>query len=530
MSQVVLSEHFRCAEEIIRFSNEQFYDRRLVPLRLPTKSQRLSPSLVDVRVPDGAKVGKTNEKEADEIVRLIQDFTLSPSQTTSPRSIGVISLVGDEQSRLIRGRLLDVLGPHLMARHSVLVGDPPSFQGAERDVVYLSMVCSRGSVPTQNQLMHFQRANVAMSRARDRCVLVRSIDIHEIPNDTDSKLPIIEFFMSATAGGGWDDMEDDASGVTNRDIQQKTRTLLSNLLSSRGFTVRDMGVVWKGGLSIEQGDSDKRAALFIDCCGESNHEWQSGFNQQKAIERVGWNCMRVDAFSLLYNHKACFRNIKKFLGGLGIVEPILRDGEADVIEDEDMDVVEGEASDDHSESEEVEDNVGSDSGDHAVSVSSEDDISGAFSNSAKTTPKVVVSEQVDTNIAVDPSNFGQIVDLSFLGGASKENPKGQGPSNAESDDSETRPARGNRSRQRERPESLSNSDGDYQDDASDSSLNARASKRRRYKRLDKYSRDGRWVPGHNKEPQASDDEDWPGKDETQTTSDPVDDEENEFES
>jgi len=140
--QVVLSEHFRCAEEIIAFSNEQFYDDKLVPLRLPTASERLSPSIVDVRI-DGVKSGKVNQREADKIVELIKELLSEPDVDILNRSIGVISLVGDEQARIIRGRLLDSIGPERMARHNILVGDPPSFQGAERDVIFLSMVCSR---------------------------------------------------------------------------------------------------------------------------------------------------------------------------------------------------------------------------------------------------------------------------------------------------------------------------------------------------------------------------------------------------
>lgn len=103
-----------------------------MPLRLPKKSERITPSIVDVRVRDGSKVGKINEREAEEIVRRVE-VIVSGAISISHRSIGIISLMGDEQSRLIRGRLLDAIGPHLMARHDVLVGDPPAFQGAERD-------------------------------------------------------------------------------------------------------------------------------------------------------------------------------------------------------------------------------------------------------------------------------------------------------------------------------------------------------------------------------------------------------------
>ena len=132
-----MNEHFRSASEIIAFSNSQFYDDQLVPLRLPKKSERISPSIVDVKVQDGKKEGKTNVKEAEEIVRRVEAIV---TDSTCGRSIGIISLLGNEQSRLIRGRLLDAIGPHLMARHDVLVGDPPAFQGAERDSMYTFMI------------------------------------------------------------------------------------------------------------------------------------------------------------------------------------------------------------------------------------------------------------------------------------------------------------------------------------------------------------------------------------------------------
>jgi AAA domain len=132
--RVVLNEHFRCEANIISFCNTHFYDGQLVPLRLPMQSERITPSLVDVKVPGGVKHGKTNEQEAEEILRRVGAIVSDPH--SSRRTIGVISLMGDEQSRLIRGRLLDSLGPQIMSKHDVLVGDPPAFQGTERDSTF----------------------------------------------------------------------------------------------------------------------------------------------------------------------------------------------------------------------------------------------------------------------------------------------------------------------------------------------------------------------------------------------------------
>jgi superfamily I DNA and/or RNA helicase len=101
-------------------------------MRLPTKSERISPSIMDVRVRNGRKIGKSNKEEAKAIIEHVRGI-VSNSSDDRPRSIGIISLMGSEQSQIIRSGLLEVIGPQQMARHNVLVGDPPTFQGAERD-------------------------------------------------------------------------------------------------------------------------------------------------------------------------------------------------------------------------------------------------------------------------------------------------------------------------------------------------------------------------------------------------------------
>lgn len=107
-------------------------------MRLPTKSERISPSILDVRVPNGKKIGKSNKEEADAIIKHIAEIT-SKSSKDNPRSIGIISLMGAEQSQLIRSGLLEAIGPHEVARHDILVGDPPTFQGTERDSKYIML-------------------------------------------------------------------------------------------------------------------------------------------------------------------------------------------------------------------------------------------------------------------------------------------------------------------------------------------------------------------------------------------------------
>ncbi|MGO8975289.1 MAG: AAA domain-containing protein, partial [Steroidobacteraceae bacterium] len=137
--RLMLKEHFRCVEPIIRFSM-QFYPEKMLPLRIPAAHERLDPPLVDIYVPHGVrgKNRKINTVEADIIVDEITALTGRPDMRS--RTIGVISLVGAEQAEHIRARLSDSIGEEIIQRHAILCGDSATFQGSERDIVYLSMV------------------------------------------------------------------------------------------------------------------------------------------------------------------------------------------------------------------------------------------------------------------------------------------------------------------------------------------------------------------------------------------------------
>ena len=458
--QVVLREHFRCAPEIINFSNELFYDDRLIPLRLPTSSERLNPSLMDVRV-KGTKDGKVNEKECDTIVEMIQDFVRKSDSDTFPRSIGVISLMGDEQSRLIRGRLLDALGPQKYKEHDMLVGDPPTFQGAERDIIFLSMVCSPGRVPTQSQLMYAQRANVALSRARDRMVLVRSIDGSHIPSGDDIKLPIIEFFSGAAND---DDENDDNEPVPKLkdgglfSFRLQAQSLLERMLRSKGYSVRSMGIVWNDAICVEDKESGTRAAVCLECAGETMEEWSRLVKQQKSIERVGWKTFRVDGLSFLVDCPAMFKSVEKFLRDVA-VEPLHEEEVIEQIEEVELDDIAEEE-----EAVPIDLEPGAAINDDEIVVISSEGEDDDSSLEGKRNRGIQAVEEVDVKVEddnVDPSQYGDVANLAFLRGSEDFEDE------ADIVDDPYHPDGGSRSRKTRRTEPINVDSGN--DDSSDGS-------------------------------------------------------------
>ena len=132
---IVLREHFRCMPEIIQFSNDLCYASNGTPLD-PLRAypaNRLQP-LVLRHVAEGYRIGGTqnaqNPPEADAVVGQIEACVKDPRY--AGRTMGVISLQGEGQAKLIEQRLLKTLDPEVIEERRLICGDAYAFQGDER--------------------------------------------------------------------------------------------------------------------------------------------------------------------------------------------------------------------------------------------------------------------------------------------------------------------------------------------------------------------------------------------------------------
>ena len=177
-NSVMLKEHFRCVPAIIEFSKREFYEHEIRPLRIPKRSERLDPPLIDVLVNGGFRHGKVNEPEARAIVAEIESIIEDPA--TAARSIGVVTLLGNEQAKLIDDLVRRRVPAHEIVERRIRIGEPSVFQGRESDIMLVSMVLARGDRGLPKSTLFEQRFNVASSRARDRMILFRSIEETEV--------------------------------------------------------------------------------------------------------------------------------------------------------------------------------------------------------------------------------------------------------------------------------------------------------------------------------------------------------------
>jgi len=303
----MLNEHFRCAEPIIRFSF-QFYTQEIVPLRIPKDSERLDPPLVDVFVANGKRdARKVNRAEAVAIADEIKGLVSDPAY--HDRTIGVVTLLGWEQAAEIQKLLLERLGEDAFVRHRIACGDAATFQGNERDIMFVSMVASPGKATAQTARLFEQRFNVALSRARDRMYLFRSVSLEHLSNDRDLKRKVISHFEEPMVGT----LEVDQ----NRPESDFEREFLRRIVNL-GYRVTPQ--VRVGDFRIDlvvEGESNRRLAVELD--GDMYHQdWLHDWHRQKQMERVGWTFWRCWASSFYLDPDHCVADLVGTLDEMGI--------------------------------------------------------------------------------------------------------------------------------------------------------------------------------------------------------------------
>lgn len=322
---VMLREHFRCVEPIIRFSMQFYRPEPLVPLRVPTPLERLDPPLVDIYLPDGRRTGdKINHREAEVIVEEVRRIVDTPELARIEpldrwRTIGVVSLIGNKQAHLVYKMLLSKLGEDVMLRHRISCGDSATFQGNEKDIIFLSMIADPKHKQSQTAAHFEQRFNVALSRARDRMVLVRSVRIDELkPNDLKAK--VLRHFqdpMGSEIPPAAPHQANEAHGGTSaldvllsRCDSDFEREIVRRL-TALGYRVTPQ--VGAQGYRIDlvvEGTGDRR--LAVECDGDKYHgpeKWAADMHRQRILERVGWRFWRCWASSFTLDPDGCIADL-----------------------------------------------------------------------------------------------------------------------------------------------------------------------------------------------------------------------------
>lgn len=312
---VRLREHFRCVEPIIEFSNQLCYGGEIKCLRVPTATERITPPLVDVYVKDGARDGrgKINKFEAQAIVNEIRAITRDPR--FAKRSIGVVSLLGGDQTKLIKTLLLAEIGADVILAHQIRCADAMGFQGREADIIMISMVSDASTVAANGGAMFEQRFNVAMSRARDRVYLFRSFKQQDLSTMDLLRTSLLTHFAAPLKRDVEKKGRDRCESDFEKDVYDKLNAASYRILPQ----------VRAGGYRIDlvvEGTAGQR--LAVECDGDQYHGpdvWMDDLQRQRNLERAGWRFWRCWGSSWIRDPEGCFRCLVEALEEQG-VDPI----------------------------------------------------------------------------------------------------------------------------------------------------------------------------------------------------------------
>lgn len=290
---LMLREHFRCVPDIIGYSNRLSYDYKIKPLRDATSSALL-PAVVPYRVENGMREGrrKLNRQEAKTTVALM--MACMEQEEYADESMGVISMLGDEQAKLIQEEVFKRIPASVIEERQILCGNAANFQGDERDVIFLSMVDSNeGDGPMR--LMGEgagestkQRYNVAVSRARNQLWIVHSIDYKNDLKNGDIRRDLLEYAA-----------DPQAEAVQNQSIEKFAdspfESSVAKKLVALGYHIIQQYPV--GAYRIDMVIKSGNNQIALECDGERFHSGEEKIREdmerQTILERTGWTFIRV---------------------------------------------------------------------------------------------------------------------------------------------------------------------------------------------------------------------------------------------
>ena len=330
---IVLREHFRCMPEIIRFSNDLCYHATpLIPLK-QYPPERLEP-LKMTHVTDGYREGSNskviNKPEAKAIVDAI--VNCCNDDQYDGKTMGVIILQGQFQAALIESQLIKELDAEEIEKRRIICGNPYSFQGDERDIIYLSMVAAPNQrIGTFVGDKDKRRFNVAASRAREQMWLFHSPTLSDLSQHCLRKR-LLGFFINPTVS---------SSLPINKDIDTlRRKALRSNrqiekppepfeswfeldvalMIAARKYRVIPQYPVLEN-KRIDLVIEGTQARLAVECDGDYWHgpdQYEADMERQRVLERCGWQFFRVRGSAFYLNPEAALEQLWEFLEDLDI--------------------------------------------------------------------------------------------------------------------------------------------------------------------------------------------------------------------
>ena len=301
-----LDWHYRSRDEsLVAFSNEHFYDKRLVTFPGVGGEARICHELVSQSPTD------IEEESSSAEVRRVVELVLDHARKRPDETLGVIALGLKHALRveaaIDRARLehpdLDDFFDRQRFEH-FFVKNLERVQGDEREAIILSVGYGKDSAG--KLLYRFgpllqrggeRRLNVAVTRARSRVTLVSSFSHLDMdPNRSSARgVQVLRAYLEYAASGGTRHPSGQGLSVPLNDFEQS----VADALAGRGVSlVPQWGVSqYRIDLVAQHPKQPGRFVLAIECDGASYHSSPTARDRdrlrQEHLEALGWRFHRI---------------------------------------------------------------------------------------------------------------------------------------------------------------------------------------------------------------------------------------------
>ncbi|WP_017413647.1 AAA domain-containing protein [Clostridium tunisiense] len=302
-NRLVLKEHFRSLEDIIGFSNNLCYSKEIVPLRCSLSKSSLTP-INTVKVEEGFRDSNKpiNIKEAYEIVETIKQCCENPLY--DGMTMGVISLLGENQAEVIQNMLIDKIGMEEIVRRNIVCGDAYSFQGDERDVMFLSMVVGNNiRFAALSKDSDERRFNVAASRAKNQMWLFHSVELEDL-NPKCVRRELLHYMKNYKENKCLED-----NGTRDLILSSFEEDVYEEL-NKEGLQVVKQLKINKYTIDFVIGEEQK---LAIKCIGKNNYRpysYEEELVSEQTLERAGWKFLKIRSSEFYWNREKIIKTIR----------------------------------------------------------------------------------------------------------------------------------------------------------------------------------------------------------------------------
>jgi very-short-patch-repair endonuclease len=336
---VTLKEHFRCMPEIIQFSNNHFYQSSpLIPLK-QFGGDRLQPVL-PIYVEGGFRKGSTgkvvNEPEAQHLAEFVAECCSDPRY--DGKTMGVITLLGHQQGALIQDLLMREIESEEAEERNLMVGSAYTFQGDERDVIFMSMVDApengrrcRAVVSAVKE----REFNVAASRAREQMILFHSATLNDLKenclqhkllshclNPEVKQIPLLDISLDDLRTIARDTERTRGNQPSPFDSWFEVDVYLE--IVNRGYKVIPQYIVnpYEQSYRIDLVVEGLNGRLAVECDGDAYHtgleQETKDLARQRELERCGWEFWRVRGGAYYRNPSSAMSSLWSKLERLSI--------------------------------------------------------------------------------------------------------------------------------------------------------------------------------------------------------------------